>query len=373
MLKTIGQTIRGLRKEKNLTQEELAEAINVTPQAISKWENNVGLPDISQIIPLATFFGVSSDVILGISENHRNEEIKQIIKESKNLSKERCNIKSWLLIQDALKKYPTNLELLQESIELGISLAYKENYTYNEEYAEKIYKETIKQTDLIIKYSRNITNVLRAHMIMVLLHSSFGDAESAVKHANEFPWRTDMNSHSMCAYINHSFKLYDIEKVNLQRSFFQILIASIDTLSLLGQSYENTQNYEEALEMYLTILSIIKYVFNKDDYFPPLYKVENGNIYCFIARTYIKMGNEIDSLKWLEKMVIEEIELKKVEKQEFIIKNNYLNKSNWFNFVNYRINNEDCDVKHCLCLPCFNELKENNKYQELIELAKQLN
>ena len=52
MLRTVGSTIRELRKNKNLTQEELAEAINVTPQAISKWENNIGLPDISQIIPL---------------------------------------------------------------------------------------------------------------------------------------------------------------------------------------------------------------------------------------------------------------------------------------------------------------------------------
>ena len=79
MLRTVGSTIRQLRKNKNLTQEELAEAINVTPQAISKWENNIGLPDISQIIPLATFFGVSADVILGISDNNRNEEINEIL------------------------------------------------------------------------------------------------------------------------------------------------------------------------------------------------------------------------------------------------------------------------------------------------------
>lgn len=79
MLRTVGSTIRELRKNKNLTQEELAEAINVTPQAISKWENNIGWPDISQIIPLATFFGVSTDIILGIAENNRNEEINEIL------------------------------------------------------------------------------------------------------------------------------------------------------------------------------------------------------------------------------------------------------------------------------------------------------
>lgn len=41
MLRTVGSTIRELRKNKNLTQEELAEAINITLQAISKWENEI--------------------------------------------------------------------------------------------------------------------------------------------------------------------------------------------------------------------------------------------------------------------------------------------------------------------------------------------
>ena len=119
MLRTVGSTIRELRKNKNLTQEELAEAINVTPQAISKWENNIGLPDISQIIPLATFFGVSTDIIVGIAENNRNEEINEILNACNDRTLRKDEIESWLLIQDALKKYPSNLDLLQESIEYG--------------------------------------------------------------------------------------------------------------------------------------------------------------------------------------------------------------------------------------------------------------
>ena len=55
-----------MRKERNLTQEELAEQLGVTFQAVSKWENDTGLPDISQVIPLATVFNVSTDVLFGI-------------------------------------------------------------------------------------------------------------------------------------------------------------------------------------------------------------------------------------------------------------------------------------------------------------------
>ena len=64
MSKTMGQIIKGLRMQKGITQEELAEIMYVTPQAISKWERDVGYPDIVQIVPLADAFGVSTDILL---------------------------------------------------------------------------------------------------------------------------------------------------------------------------------------------------------------------------------------------------------------------------------------------------------------------
>lgn len=46
MKESMGQIIRKLRKERNLTQEELAEQLNITYQAVSRWENETGMPDI---------------------------------------------------------------------------------------------------------------------------------------------------------------------------------------------------------------------------------------------------------------------------------------------------------------------------------------
>lgn len=370
MLRTVGSTIRELRKNKNLTQEELAEAINVTPQAISKWENNVGLPDISQIIPVATFFGVSADIILGISDNNRNEEINEILNMCNDRSLRKYDVESWLLIQDVLKKYPSNLDLLQESIEYGIALSYKGNYCYNEEYAERIYKETTRQAELIVKYSSNLTNILRAHMIMVILHSSFGNAESAVKHANELPMRSDMTVHAMCAWINKAFNEFEIEKINLQRDLQQHMHSSINTLGLLGISYENTKNYEEALKMYFTILNIINEVFKEDDYIPALYKLEMGNVYALIARTWLSMGNTDKCFDFLEQMVDIEIYHNNVEVKEFKIKNKYLDKSGTYNYANYRAFDKDSDVLCSLNLECFNSIKDNERYKEIVKKAK---
>lgn len=61
---TIGKRIAILRREKELKQDELAEMLNVSPQAISKWENNQTCPDISLLPRLAEIFGVTVDELL---------------------------------------------------------------------------------------------------------------------------------------------------------------------------------------------------------------------------------------------------------------------------------------------------------------------
>jgi len=79
MPRTIGQIIRELRKQKKITQESLAEQIGVTPQAISRWERDVGYPDIIQIAPLAKAFGVSTDEILGVGSASDEDQIQEYI------------------------------------------------------------------------------------------------------------------------------------------------------------------------------------------------------------------------------------------------------------------------------------------------------
>lgn len=60
MLKT-GQIIKDLRKKQDVTQEKLADYLNISYQAISKWENGTALPDITLIPKIANFFGVTTE------------------------------------------------------------------------------------------------------------------------------------------------------------------------------------------------------------------------------------------------------------------------------------------------------------------------
>ena len=75
---SVGQNIRRFRKEKDLTQSELAELIGVSVQAVSKWETDVGMPDISQIVPLARVLEVTTDCLLGMADSEQDSAFEEL-------------------------------------------------------------------------------------------------------------------------------------------------------------------------------------------------------------------------------------------------------------------------------------------------------
>ena len=82
----IGANIKKLRTENNITQDALATAIGVTPQAVSRWESEGGYPDIELLPALADFFSVSVDELIGYRLSEREKELADIKKELERLS-----------------------------------------------------------------------------------------------------------------------------------------------------------------------------------------------------------------------------------------------------------------------------------------------
>ncbi len=72
---TIGEKITLLRKEKNITQTELAEYLYLTPQTVSRWEVGNGAPEITLLPRIAAFFGVSIDELFGLTSLERAENL----------------------------------------------------------------------------------------------------------------------------------------------------------------------------------------------------------------------------------------------------------------------------------------------------------
>lgn len=62
----IGEKIRKYRKEKNMTQEEMANRLGVTAPAVNKWENGNSYPDIMMLVPIARLLDISLDTLLSL-------------------------------------------------------------------------------------------------------------------------------------------------------------------------------------------------------------------------------------------------------------------------------------------------------------------
>ena len=77
--KTFGEMISSLRKEKNMTQNDLAEKMNVTDKAVSKWERNLSCPDVNSIPKLAEILGVSVEELLNAQTKQENSKADDII------------------------------------------------------------------------------------------------------------------------------------------------------------------------------------------------------------------------------------------------------------------------------------------------------
>ena len=111
-----------LRKEKGLSQEELADKLSVSRQAISKWERGESLPDTDNLIRLAKLYGVSIDEIVGINQEKTETETATAAYASdgeKEQTQESVSEKEQPKTEESDKKEYTKRNIVMDSICVG--------------------------------------------------------------------------------------------------------------------------------------------------------------------------------------------------------------------------------------------------------------
>ena len=88
----IGKVIYSLRKEKGITQGELAEFIGISAAAVSKWESGSSYPDITLLTIIATFFNVTIDRLLNFKIELSDEEVMKIYSECEAVFSSKDNL-----------------------------------------------------------------------------------------------------------------------------------------------------------------------------------------------------------------------------------------------------------------------------------------
>lgn len=116
MISSFGETVRALRLERNLTQEQLSGALNISPQAVSKWERGQALPDLPLIPALARALNVTADALFGMDASAR--EIEALRDQAMALV-ESNPAESRRILGEGLQKYPAAPALLRALLYAG--------------------------------------------------------------------------------------------------------------------------------------------------------------------------------------------------------------------------------------------------------------
>ncbi len=103
---TFGETIRTLRRRADYTQENLAELLGISPQAVSRWECGTAMPDLSLLPRLANLFGVSTDLLLGVDLDSRDKRIEEIRTKARNTATDGYRPEAIRILREGLRNYP---------------------------------------------------------------------------------------------------------------------------------------------------------------------------------------------------------------------------------------------------------------------------
>ena len=118
----IGNRIQRLRREKNLTQEQMAAALGVTSAAVSKWETGAAMPDVAMLCPLARLLGITVDALLDFRPALEQEEINALLEERRKLFEEKRLGEAVGSCETLLREYPDDLRL--KSAAAGLYVMY---------------------------------------------------------------------------------------------------------------------------------------------------------------------------------------------------------------------------------------------------------
>lgn len=261
MNKKIHINIKKLRIEKKYSQEKLAEYLDVSTGAVSKWESGETTPDLNNIIKLVRIFGVSIDFLIGYELEPKGTHY--FLRSIKNAFKNKKFIDNEDIVNNGLKFYPNNLEIVYRSalfyvyygmyeeqkdkVQKGIKLLYKslDLLEYNDSFKvsrQKIIVELAKAYSSINKIDKSISllkdnNEDNQHDILIGIYLSLNKE----------------TSYEALEYLSKSY----IKNI---RDILTIIDGTVDTL-------KNLKKYKDAYNLLIWLEKFIDSIKADDDDF----------------------------------------------------------------------------------------------------------
>ena len=287
---SIGITIKRLRREKDITQEQLAEYLGITSRAVSQWECDRTAPDISQLPALCHIFDVSSDTLLGIDIEKSNEAIRNYIDKANDYAIQGEFESGLEILREANRKFPKSyavMQLLAEDIVIVNRRKCSEDYDEVFDLCNRILAEC---TDSVIRKE--------AIQTLASAYGYAGKREEMLKLTEEMP---------NVYFTREDFMRYrwkgdaDFEKV---QGYMDYLVGRlIEMVGIVAkQRHDNNEfvySLEDRIHLLKTKVALLELIFPDGDY---LFYAELGDQTCsLLCSAYLEMGDYENAWYWLER------------------------------------------------------------------------
>lgn len=259
----LGENLKKFRLQRELTQEQLADVLGVSAQAVSRWENGTTYPDITLLPTIASYFEITLDELMGMENWRSEEQLKELLGQLEENGSKGLIYENILLLRDAVKTYPTNYELQFRLVNQLAFCEYKDGRGLSEEEKISFNREAAEIGNRILSHCTDGAIINQTTQQLCYIYSSLGEKEKAIEYAKKLP-------NIGCTDTVVLGDLYEGEqqKTHLKRAIkWYTIIFWCALINLADLGYRNeTMSDAERIEIMKKALAILELVFDDGDY-----------------------------------------------------------------------------------------------------------
>lgn len=279
----IGSNIKELRKRNNITQEKLAEYLDITYQTVSKWENGTSLPSISLLPAIANIFNVSIDELYDIDKHTNDEKVSAYEAEYTALCSKGDNKGRVELMRRALEEYPRNYKFIN----------YLARSLYRCGNIDLYATEIIMLCDRILEDCKTDNIRFSALQTIARTYNDIGQHKTALQYAYEMPSMASSREFFLGEILTGEERIEQLQK----NIFFLSYNAgkAITYLASDSRGMGKQLSHEDKIRMYTAANTIYETIADDGNYL-----MLNGKFYWhyrWIAKHYCLMGDTDKAMK----------------------------------------------------------------------------
>lgn len=308
----IGENIKIMRRKCGFTQEELANMLCVTPQAVSKWENANAMPDVTQLVPLAQIFGITTDSLLGVVSatygNAHTEACENHVKLLMSTSQPEAEKKlaAYTYYRAESEKEPTNYIIMRKCINYGAGISMHTDFdgflSDKPELRDEIFADCERKNLCISRYCEDRSNVEKSDYAMSWIYIHNKEFDKAEKLIDRLPSLESNNlKESIMSQLLHFRYGFEREKEYIFKTIGKLLNATAKEFHFSFEDFAYFADADEAIDFCNKIFAILDaykaFDFLKADVLYFENKLRTNTPRCFARKEdFDSAGNELVKL-----------------------------------------------------------------------------